>query len=284
MNPRRGEVKVVTMQSGLRAMLDLEVGEVMHPVVGGLAESAHYVQSCHLAARLAEPGPTLTVFDVGLGAASNASAVWRCALEQNASLAASGDGCTSGQRALQLVSFERELAALKLAVHPEHARDFGLTGEVSVAVHKLLARGEHQHGNHTWTLIAGELPGSLHAAPALADIVLWDPFSPHGNPELWNVGAFGLMRRRCAPRATLHTFSGATAVRSALLLAGFYVGFGADSEKGQYTTAAVDARDLERPLGRRWLERLLRSATPLPSDAPDGALEQIKRHPQFRDA
>ncbi len=95
--------------------------------------------------------------------------------------------------------------------------------------------------------------------------MLWDPFSPQGNPDLWNVQAFRVMRECCGPRATLHTFSGATAVRSALLLAGFYVGFGdATTDEGQYTSAAVDLRDLERPLDERWLERLLRSSTPLP--------------------
>lgn len=272
MRHRRGEVTVVSMSSGLLGMLDLEVGEVMHPVVGALAESERYVQNCGLTARLAEgTSAPLVVFDVGLGAASNASAVWRLALSQR-----------STSRAVHLVSFERELAALRLAAQPEHAAHFGLTGAVVDAVQELLHRGEHYNGVHRWKLIHGELPGSLATASALADIVLWDPFSPKGNPELWSVAAFRSMRDRCAPRATLHTFSGATAVRSALLLAGFYVGFGdLSSDKGQYTTAAVDVRDLERPLERRWLERLLRSSSPLPSDAPAAALEQIQSHPQF---
>jgi queuine tRNA-ribosyltransferase len=264
---------VVTMSSGLRGMLDLEFGEVMHPVVGALVESERYVASCGLAQRLSESTTQpLTVFDVGLGAASNASAVWRMALSQPST------------RALHLVSFERELAALHLASQAEHAEHFGITGQVARAVQDLLHRNEHRSGVHQWKLIRGELPQSLaYAAPALADIVLWDPFSPKGNPELWNVTAFEVLRARCGPRATLFTFSGATAVRSALLLAGFYVGFGESTkEKGQYTCAACDVRDLARPLDRRWLERLLRSSCPLPGDAPEKGLEQIQDHPQFR--
>lgn len=275
MKHTRGEVAVVTMQSGLRGVLDLEVGEVMHPVVGALAESARYVQSCRLAERLATPvegaacASPVTVFDVGLGAASNAGAVWRVALAQTS-------------RAVRLVSFERELAALRLALRAEHAPHFGLTDVVADAAHDILDSGEHRHGIHHWTLIGGELPGSLRSAPCAADIVLWDPFSPRGNPELWNLHAFRALRQHCAERATLHTFSGATAVRSALLLAGFYVGFGdATNEKGQYTQAAIAFEDLERPLDRRWLERVLRSSTPVPSDAPSEALELITRHPQF---
>ncbi len=154
MKGQRGEVAVVTMRSGLRGLLDLEVGEVMHPVVGAIAESARYVQNCRLAARLAAPAtlPTeapLTVFDVGLGAASNASAVWRLALSQPAA-----------PRAVQLVSFERELAALRLAAQPEHAPHFGLTDVVASAVGDLLDRGEHQSGPHRWQLILGELPAA----------------------------------------------------------------------------------------------------------------------------
>jgi queuine tRNA-ribosyltransferase len=272
MKYERGDVAVVTMRSGLVGLLDREVGEVMHPVVGALAESARYVESCRLTSRLAEPtNEPLTVFDVGMGAASNAAAVWRAALAHGAL-----------SRGVHLVSFERSLAALRLASQHEHACHFGLTDVVAQAIGDLLDRGAHQSGPHRWSLIGGELPASLQEASTKADIVLWDPFSPQANPELWNVHAFRLMRERCAPGATLHTFSGATAVRSALLLAGFYVGFGdATNDKGQYTAAAVDLRDLERPLDERWLHRLLRSSTPLPSDAVNGALEQIKTHPQF---
>lgn len=100
---------------------------------------------------------------------------------------------------------------------------------------------------------------------------------------MWTVRAFSALRARCAPRATLFTYSTATAVRSALLLAGFHVGVGDPSGPKSGTTAAAVVRaDLARPLGSRWLERLARSSAPFPADAGADALERVRVHPQFQ--
>jgi len=48
------------------------------------------------------------------------------------------------------------------------------------------------------------------------------------------------------------------------------------------TVATLDAAMLERPLTRRWLERVRRSSAPFPSDAPPDALERIAALPQFQ--
>ena len=131
-----------------------------------------------------------------------------------------------------------------------------------------------EHGLRTSTL----------AEPrASADIVYWDPFSPRSNPELWNVGAFTALRRSCRDGATVHTYSGATATRTALLLAGFAVGFGDVLSPGrQATVAATRLDDLERPLDRRWFDRLSRSSAPFSRDAPAEAFERIERSSQFQ--
>ncbi|HEX8909067.1 MAG TPA: tRNA guanosine(34) transglycosylase Tgt, partial [Anaeromyxobacteraceae bacterium] len=66
---------VVATSSGAPAVLDQTVGEVMHPVVGATAEAERlYVAQSRLRERLAEPGPPLVLFDVGLGAGANALA------------------------------------------------------------------------------------------------------------------------------------------------------------------------------------------------------------------
>ena len=88
--------------------------------------------------------------------------------------------------------------------------------------------------------------------------------------------------RRPAPRCTLFTYSASTATRVALLLAGWAVGVGdAIGDKAETTAAAVDGRDLARPLGSRFLERLGRSQAPLPADAPPDARERIANAAQF---
>jgi queuine tRNA-ribosyltransferase len=112
--------------------------------------------------------------------------------------------------------------------------------------------------------------------------VFWDPFSPASNPELWTFGAFRALFDVCRAGVTVHTYSGATGVRSALLLAGFHVGTGQKIAEGKHATVAVlPPASLERPLDRRWLERLARSAAPFPPDAPADALERVCARPQF---
>ena len=263
------DCEVVTTTGGARAMLDRRVGEVMHPVVGPAVEATRlYVEPARLAARLLRGD--VVVLDVGLGAGSNAVAAWRLS-----------EGRSAGGR-LTIVSFERSLDALTLALAPEHRASFGLDGDAGAAAEALLVRGCHEAARTSWRLVHGELPGSLAAAPAAADVVFWDPYSPRANPSLWSLAAFTALRRCCRAGATVHTYSGATAVRSALLLAGFYVGVGAATgEHKAATCAAVDLEDLERPLDRRWLERLRRSTAGFPADAPADPLLRVAAHPQF---
>lgn len=268
------EVEVVVTRSGAPAMRDRRSGEVMHPLVGPLVEAERlYVAPSRLAARLREPDPRpLTLLDVGLGAGSNAIAAWR--------LAASLPGRA---RALRLVSFDRSQAALELALEPAHAAAFGLDGDAGGAARALLERGCAASAHADWRLRLGELPQSLALEPvACADIVFWDPFSPSANPELWSVQAFTALRRLCRDGATFHTYSGATATRSALLLAGFAVGIGEPISPGRSaTTAGTRAADLPRPLDRRWLDRLARSSAAFPADAPADALQRIRTLAQF---
>ena len=128
------------------------------------------------------------------------------------------------------------------------------------------------------------LPGEL----LRADIVFWDPYSPKTAPHLWNATTFARLRKVCREGCTVHTYSAATPTRSAMLLAGFFVGTGESTgTKGETTTAAVCGEDLAHPLGAEWLSRLSRSTSPLPSDigsdpaSRHDALERIRALPQF---
>jgi queuine tRNA-ribosyltransferase len=220
------------------------------------------------------------LYDVGLGAGSNAVAALRVAAQLAAEGRRRADG--SAPRQLWIVSFERDLGALQLALREEHREAFGLTGEAGLAAHALLHAGEHQGGHTRWSLVRGELPESLLRAPLPADVIFWDPWSPQSNPELWSVRSFSAARHRCGPRATLFTYGAATSTRAALLLAGFAVGVGARTgTTGQTTAAAVGVADLAQPLDQRWLLRLRRSSAPLPKDAPVEALERIAAAAQF---
>jgi queuine tRNA-ribosyltransferase len=232
-----------------------------------------YVGPSRLCERLSRDEGPLVVIDVGLGAGSNAAA----ALRARAAL-------PEAARPLELISFERDLTALALALRPEHAAHFGFEGASYAAAQQLLQAQRYESTSVRWRLVLGDALQGLSRMPeASADIVFWDPFSPRANPLLWTVAAFRALRRVCREGATVHTYSGATSTRTALLLAGFAVGFGEPiGDKTQTTTAAVRIEDLARPLDARWFQRLARSSAPLPVDAPEDALATLAALPQFR--
>lgn len=101
------------------------------------------------------------------------------------------------------------------------------------------------------------------------------------NPELWGCGAFTALRHVCRFGATVHTYSGATSVRAALLLSGFVAGIGPRVTEGKTVTEGALGGSLSQPLDRRRLARLTRSSAPLPADAPGDALARIAALPQF---
>jgi queuine tRNA-ribosyltransferase len=269
------EHEVVVTPSGARAMLDRATGELMHPT-GPLIEAVRlYVTPARLAARLCTAGAApLLLLDIGLGAGSNAIAAWRVAEEANPVPA----------RRLEIVSFDRSLAALELALAPEHAPSFGFDGGAAVAASQLLVTHRHDGARTRWRLRLGDIVCELaREQAASADVVFWDPFSVRANPSLWTVAAFTALRRVCRASATVHTYSGATATRTALLLAGFAVGFGepAAGKQKQTTVAAARVDALTKPLDRRWLEGLAHVSRAWPADAPRDALARIATAPQF---
>lgn len=273
------QFEVVKTRAGHHAVLDHDTGEVMHPVVSPQQEAQQlYLGPARLLERLLQGGPELCLLDVGLGAGSNACAAITAAshLYANPKVRA---------RPLQIVSFDRTAEALALASAPSHAAAFGFDPQLCTLIRRLLNEGETPFPGGYWRLQLGELPTSLTPLPKglpPADVVFWDPFSPRRNRDLWSLAAFQAVHRVCGPGTTLHTYSGATATRSALLLAGFYVGLGpmlGGSKRA--TTAATQQALLDTPLPPEFLGRLGRSSAPFPSDAAAAALQQLAGHPQF---
>src|SRR5206468_11867044 len=138
-------------------------GEVMHPGVGPLVEAEQlYVRQSRLRERLmARDGgevDRLVLFDVGLGAGSNALAARSASAE-----------LPEGAARLELVRFERDLGALELAL--EAGETFGWRGEPADAARSLLARDTHQTARTQWRLARGEPLETLARQTARADII-----------------------------------------------------------------------------------------------------------------
>jgi queuine tRNA-ribosyltransferase len=266
--------EIVRTRGGALAIRSLADGEVMHPGVGPLVEAEQlYVRQSRLRERLLakEGGEAgrLVLFDVGLGAGSNALAA-----------RSASEGLPEAAARLELVSFERDFGALALALAA--GEPFGWRGEAADAARALLAHDVDETRRTHWRLVRGDLLEGLARQTVRADIVFWDPFSPRANPALWTVAAFWQARCVAGPRCALYTYSASTATRLALLLAGWAVGVGdAIGDRAQTTAAAVAPSDLARPLDRRWLARLSRPDVPLPSDAPSDAIPRARQAPQF---
>ena len=258
-------------------------GELMHGRLDPADEAESlYVEQSRLVARLREPtAAPLVVWDVGLGAAHNAMAVVR-AVEASAELAA---------RPLQLVSFEHDVASLRLALRnaPRFPHlQYRAPGD-------LLRWGEwrSERAPLVWTLREGDFAATLGAAPA-PDLIFWDPFSAKTDPAMWTLECFAAVFAECGEHdCELFTYSASTVVRAAMLAAGFVVARGAPTGRRPETTIAMTpaaaahattrGRDV---LGAEWLERWRRSDAKFPADVPaagHGALaERIAGLAQFR--
>ena len=287
--PQLGDYEVHSSPQGFSSIRQLSSGEVMHSVSAPEEEANRlYIEQSRLIARLRRRDENdeqpLVIWDVGLGAASNAMAAIHCAERE---LTAAGPAAL---RPLHIVSFERDLDPLKLAAR--HAARFPHLRHG--APHDLLKTGHWNHasGLIDWRLLHGDFLDHLESTPA-PDLIFYDPFSSKTDTALWQTDVFARIHRQCLPKpAELYTYSAGTAVRVALLLAGFYVAEGIGTGPKATTTVAYsrldgrsDAPDAPRLLGAAWLTRWRNSGSKYPlglDDAQKSAVAQrIENHPQF---
>lgn len=267
------EFELVTLRNGQRAVRHLSSGEVMHPSVGPWAEAnALYVDQLGLREALKQTG-TIRIYDVGLGAGTNALAALSCARELGAERRAE----------VEIISFERDLEPLELAAGD--TQGFAAQARFGVEAQAILSRGEWDEPGIRWRLLRGEFLEQLKAAPKPAQFVFFDPFSPQVNPSLWTVDALEQLRATCDPAGALvATYSAATPTRVSFLLAGFFVGVGAPiGTKSETTVASTKVEQLKAPLGPKFLARWERSS----SKAPHGEAltphheSRLRLHPQL---
>ena len=271
--------EVVTLPGGPRAIKDRASGQVMHCGTGPSIEPDEiYVTPSKLEARLREEGAPLVLFDVGLGAASNALAAWRVS-----------EAAPASARRLEIVSFDHDVLALELALLPENSDAFGLTAAAPrTAARALIDEGRFETARTMWRLALGDFPRCLALEAARADIVFWDMYSARTNPLLWTVAMFHQLRLACRDGATLHTTSASTSARTAMLLGGFAVGRSVGTgNRDETTIACTHHQSLALPLDARWLQRLGRSSAAFPSDVSKdldvraAAVARVQGMPQF---
>lgn len=300
--PQLGDYEIHASPQGFNSIRQLSSGEIMHSVNAPEVEAERlYVTQSGLAQRLRAAPDTgaprpLVIWDVGLGAASNAMAVLRCFEREFAAAAGPAETAAPSPRplrAVRLVSFERDLDPLRLA-----ARDAAFFPHLRhAAPHALLRAGHwaHASGLFSWELLAGDFLETLTHAPA-PDLVFHDPFSAKTDSPLWTAETFARIAARASANtdcgAELYTYSAATAVRVALLSAGFFVAEGVGTGPKASTTVAFTHLNglathpaAPRLLGAEWLARWGRSHAQFPAGLPeterDAFAQRILAHPQF---
>ncbi len=280
--PRDGDFELVTLRNGTRAVRHTGHGEVMHPSIGPWQEAqALYVQQSQLAEKLLADGPPLRIWDVGLGAGTNAVAALTCARELG----------ERQRRPLKVLSFEIDLAPLRLALADREG--FPFLQPFAEAGKALATTQVWREGLLEWELHLGDAAAlwgerkQPRGPWEPADIIFFDPFSPASNPAMWTPSAFQLLRshaREDGEGCTLFTYSAATPTRVCLLLGGFLVGTGIATGMKKETTVAATRRELLRePLDERWLARWERSTAQGPHGITTSEELQsaIRGHAQF---
>ena len=213
-----GDYEVIQQQGTFHSIRQKSSGEVMHSVMDPAEESRilYAEQTDFRETASGNKDEDFVIWDVGMGAASNVMA----ALREYEKITDSG----LQMRNLVIYSFENDLDPLKLAVknpslfpHVRHA-----------APGSIITSGRWSSKNYPveWVLIKGGFPETIRNARQ-PHCIYYDPFSLNTDSSLWSVETFSTIRDFCAGRtARLFTYSSSTAVRAALLAAGFYTGKG----------------------------------------------------------
>jgi len=280
----RGAYEVTFSERGHASIKHRHSGEIMHSIMPPDEEALKlYAEQSQLVQRVLEgTQDPLVIWDVGLGAAHNAMAAIRVYEELKLRT-------TQTLRPLKIVSFENDLDSLLLALdHPRYFQHLRHSGPYAVARDQKWTSKDQQI---EWTLLHGDFHD---LAPSVAGphIVFYDPFSAKTNGPLWSLSAFEKLFRYCEGLETeVFTYSSSTAIRAALLGAGFLVAKGLPTASKSETTIGVTPHMAKRnPFGREWLRdewlgRWERSDRRYPSDLDPLAQAQfdirIRQHPQF---
>lgn len=282
------DYQLVQLANGERTLFFARYAEKMHPGLGPQAEAdLLYVRQLRIGERLAA-AEEFVIWDVGLGGAANAVAALRATRE------------IPGR--LRLISFDNTRAPLEFAL--QHASALGYPAGYEKQLAELLRNGTvtFQNGKLevNWEFRCGDFPALLantlqnpgNGKLPCPHAIFYDAFSPAKNPAMWTLAVFTDLIQSLAPNrpCALTTYSRSTLLRATLLLAGFFVGVGHATGLKEETTVAANTLDLiAEPLGRRWLERALRSDSAEPLRAPvytrqklsAQTANELQKHPQF---
>ena len=279
------QFEIVTLKSGIKSLRSLDHQETFHPTTGPLGEATilHTEQQ-----RLVERSSGVkkfVIWDVGFGAAANVIAaievLKKCNLETE----------------IELHSFDKTTAPIEFAL--SHASELEYLVGYESSINELILNQQVQLTSRMrWQLHLGDFSSLMkqdnrNFPPP--NTIFYDPYSAATNPEMWTLEHFKSLHQNLDPKeeCLLTNYSRSTAVRVALLLAGFFVGTGCViGEKAETTLASNHLEMLKKPLERAWLDRVRYSTNAAPlrtrhyskSMISPEDFEKLQRLPQFQQA
>jgi queuine tRNA-ribosyltransferase len=284
-----GNYEVHIAAEGFASIRQISSGEIMHSHTPPMVEAKSlYVDQSDLSGRLALPEgkapedvPALIVWDIGLGAAANAMAAIQCY---------EAEAAKGPVRRMRVISFENDLDSLRLALTHKNRFEY-LRHSGPDAILARQAWESRQFPGLSWELHVGDFWATATQASAKPDLIFFDFFSHKTDTACWTLPQFRRLHELCDPQkpAELFTYSASTAVRVALLNAGFHVAIGTGTGVKKETIVALTPNYV-RPcryalLTPEWLEKWRRSSAKFPEAlSPEQQAEVEKRiegHPQF---
>jgi tRNA U34 5-methylaminomethyl-2-thiouridine-forming methyltransferase MnmC len=263
------EFEIVTLKSGIKSLRSLHRKETFHPTTGPLGEAnLLHVEQQRLLERCSK-AEKFVIWDVGFGAGAN--------------VLAAIESLKSCRTEVEIHSFDKTTDPIEFAL--SHASELGYILGHEEKIRELLFKRKLQVGNQIqWYLHLGDfseqIKGSQMNAPA-PNTIFYDPYSAASNPEMWTLEHFSALWNKLSPNTgcLLTNYTRSTAVRVALLLAGFYVGVGrVVGEKAETTVASNQIDMLECPLDRTWLGRVRNSTNAAPLRTQSYSKAQISHH------
>jgi queuine tRNA-ribosyltransferase len=278
---RLGDYEIITSAKGFSSIRQVSSGEIMHSVTPPEEEArVLYVEPSRFPERIRN-SEKIVLWDVGLGAATNAMS----ALQEIISSFAENPDSKSE---VQIVSFENDLDPLKLAMKHTHL----FPSLRHAAPSALLSDGFWKHPTLPieWKLHHDDFLKTLVLAPK-PDLIYYDLFSSNSDIRFWQKDAFRALMKHCEGHPfQVMTYTASTLVRATLLAEGLFVGYGIGVGPKAHTTSIFNDESLAHKtgnlLGFEWLTRWERSSAQFPANLTDGQKAHfgltIRDHPQFK--
>jgi queuine tRNA-ribosyltransferase len=278
----RGKYRIVVDDGTNGRIQHVESSEVMHPEATPNQEAEElYVEKSSLAELLASD-KEIVLWDVGLGVGHNALAAIRCA---EAFWLANPES----KSRLKIISFENDLDPLRLGAGHVH----WFPHLKHPAPHLLLRDNiwRSKHEKIMWEIEHGDFAEVLSMPLPAPNAIFFDPFSAKVDSKLWTFEHFRQLTAKLTDQpAILVTYSSSTAIRAAMLAAGFYVFTVAGTGKRREATVAINhlewhqRRTCESPINysrlqlleKDWFSRWSRSTRQAPADIAEETLSDFQ--------